>query len=49
MTLERLIKQATLLSHGWKPEGNISQDRTVVSARFLKLLVSTREKKLLIM
>ena len=40
----RVLKQATFLSHGWKPERNISDDRTVVSVRFLKLIVSNREK-----
>ena len=41
-----LLKKAMFLNHGRKPEGNISHARTVVSARFLKLicLISTRGK-----
>ena len=41
-----LLKKAMFLNHGRKPEGNISHTRTVVSARFLKLicLISTRGK-----
>ena len=40
----RELKQATFLRQEWMPEGNISDDRTVVSVRFLKLIVSSREK-----
>lgn len=43
-----LLKKAMFSNHGRKPEGNISHARTVVSARFLKLicLISTRGKML---
>ena len=40
----RELTQKTFLSHGRKPEWKISHTRTSVSARFLKLIVSTKEK-----
>lgn len=44
--VKRELKHATLLSHGRQPEVNILHVRTVVSPRYIKLIVPASEKRL---